>query len=375
MAEPETPEAVLQDEIRWLVAAYLSAVKKLASGLVAGFSIEDGRVLALVRAGIRTLERLDVTAAAWAERNILGAYNRSRRATAARIVERGLSRREPGAVRKYAPIHRAAIAALVLDPDVGFLSLLRVATDGVRRRLRLIQSQARMLRLQDRVLDDAIARVGVLEAATLDRVKRELVRELTSARAGATQSLRPKLIKLGRDNVFANLADLPYVKFPTKLGQTSIRLDRYVSIVARAKATQAVTMGQRNALMEHGRDLIQISRNPPKEDDACNLFIGRVFALTQKAANDLNVPHVSQLPGGSAPFHQNCVHRELPFFPEVMRPGVIERAFSRPPDWALGKTWNEVSALYFKKGGAEDNPNIRRQSAVRAKKGVTVMSR
>lgn len=350
---------VSEEEIVLLVALYRRAVEELARNFVGRVTLEEARVFSLVVEATNLLDRLDLRAAAWARRNLVSVYNQARRETIAMLAERGLSLRSPGTAIRFNAVSKRSIEALISDPALGFYTGLRGGTDDIRSRLRLILSQARILKGQQETIDDAIARIGSLRGATAEQVKRTIVRELTTSRAKANQVWKPRAAALGPTHILGNLANLPYVTTPSG---RNLRLDRYAEMVIRTKASQAITLAQRNALVEHGQGLVSISRNRAKDDDACNLYVGRAFALTTEAAEEWNVPHVDQLPSGGVPFHPHCTHVEVPFFPEILKQSIVERATTKPPSWALGRPWKEVQKTYEKRGGhayaERQNPNM-----------------
>jgi minor capsid protein 2 len=351
---------VPEGEITRLVGAYRKAAQSLARDFVAQVTLEDASISRLASQAMRTLDSLDSATAAWARRNLAAAYKAQRHETATMITGRDLSLKGSCRKRDKATIDAQALDALATDPGVGFVSSLKAATDGIRARLRLIRSQIRALTTQGRTVDEAIQASGALKATTLAQAKRRLVSELASRRRAPRASWRRRAASLGDRHVFANLANLPFVA--AGAGRV-MRLDRYAELVIGVKAKQATTMAQRNALMEHCQGLVTISRNQSQDNDACDLYVGRAFALTAEAAEEWDVPHVDQLPGGGAPFHPNCTHVEVPFFPETMKESVVDRATTWPPSWALGTTWAEVQKAYQAKGGSaygsKQNPNMR----------------
>jgi hypothetical protein len=122
-------------------------------------------------------------------------------------------------------------------------------------------------------------------------------------------------------------------------------------------------MGQRNGALKSGRDLIRVSNNVASSGSACNLFVGRVFALTSEAASLWGIPHVNDLPNAGIPLHPNCNHSEFVFFPELMDVRAADRVFTLPPEWALKSSWAAVQKRYTLEGGDvfgfEHNPNLR----------------
>lgn len=353
---------VPETEFKRLTQIYRKAVDKLAREFVGGVTVNEARISALVRDALKVVDDLDRFAARWSLKNIGSTYGRTKRSVADQVASRGLSKRAIGDAGRFAEINRQAIDSLILDPQVGFLSNLRAATDQIRSRLKVIRSQVRTLRAHKGTIDEAIARIGSVRGATVGEVKRSIVRELQASRAATNVVWRRRASGLGPGHVLANLANLPFVKIPTINGDRFMRLDKYADLVARTKVAQAKALAQRNALLEHGNAYVQISQNRSQDIDACDLYVGRVFALTDGAAEELDVPHVDQLPNGGTPFHPNCKHTEEPFFPAEVSRAVLRRVTTPPPDWALGRSWHDVQAEFEKRGGereaARQNPNL-----------------
>lgn len=344
-------------DVKKLVRLYKEAMNSLVNDFVREVSVDPVRLQSMVSQMFSRLAELDRRAEAWGRRYIQDIYMRANRAVKARLREAGFGRSFSVATRqrratRFAAVNDRAVQALLLDPDTGFLSSLHAATGQIRQRMRQIQTMAKVMRRQQGIIDRVISRVGILEGHNLQRVKGEIVREiLPKVDAAAAR----RAIERG----FVTLADMPFVRTPSG---RRLRLDRYAELVARTKTAQATGLATRNGILEVGGELVQISRNMSKDDDACNLYIGRVFALTADAAKEHGVPMVDELPGGGAPFHPNCTHLEIPFVMDLLDEDVIERGLSPPPDWALNVQWSEVQKLYKQRGGnafgAQNNPNF-----------------
>jgi hypothetical protein len=160
------------------------------------------------------------------------------------------------------------------------------------------------------------------------------------------------------------MADLPFVRIPTAVGgERLLRVDDYASLVARTKTRQAVTLARRAKLLQHDQNLIKITLNKPLQDDACWLYIGKVFALTTAASREFGVPHVNQLPSGGTPFHPNCTHNEIGFFIENAREKERQLGLQRPPEWALNRTWPQVEKEFRSRGGVSIVKDVNRAGA------------
>lgn len=308
------------------------------------------RAFLLAQNAIRILNELDANTERWALRNIPQLYRAAQKETVGKLRRFGLLRRNVDATRATTIINREAIEALIGDPQRGFTTLLKNATTDIRNRIKSIRNQAKLLRHQQTLINETIARVGILEGKSINAVRDEIVRELRSLKGASELVWRPKL-QGGGNTILRNMSELPYIKFPTATGERHIRLDDYATLVARTKSRQAVTLAKRTKLLQHDQPLVRITTNKPLVDDACSMYIGRAFALTEEAKAEFGVPHVNELPSGGAPFHPNCTHNEIAFFPEVSSPDVVELALQPPPAWALNRTWGEVDKQYKASGG------------------------
>jgi len=337
-----------------LVRLYQAAIKELAEDLVGGMDLEIGgrpRTFALAQNALRVLRNLDSSTERWALRNIPQLYRAAQSETVGRLRKFGLLKQDIQAARATAIINRAAIEALVGDPERGLTSVLRKATKEIKDRVKAIQNQAKLLRSQSVLINETIARVGILEGRSINAVRDEIVNELKGLKKSTELVWRPRLAG-GGNTLLRNMAELPYIKFPKADGVAShIRLDDYAALVARTKSRQAQTLAKRAKLMQHGQGLVRVTTNKPLEDDACTMYIGRAFALTEEAKAEFGVPHVNELPAGGTPFHPNCTHNEVGFFPEVSSAEVVELALIPPPRWALNSTWSTVDKEFRKRGG------------------------
>lgn len=344
-------DAAPQNEINRLVRLYRQAVKDLGRQFVA--EVDVGRRASIVSKMQQIFQKFDGLEEAtgkWAKRNITKLYWQNKREIEADLKKLGLP-----PVRDFAGfnlVHQQSIEALLNDPSTGFVSGMTRGADQIKDRMKTIRNQAKLLRSSQRAFDETIARVGILEGATLNQTRDALVREMLSSKARSELVLLPKVGKLPKNHIFANMANLPFVEIPLASGGVrNLRIDHYAEMLARTKSRQAAVLARRNAALSHGQDVMQVSSNLPLEDDACSLYIGRLFALTQAAAEKWGIAHVSQLPNGGAPFHPNCTHSEIPYYPEVEDQAETAVRGTKPPPWALNRPWSEVQKEYRKRGG------------------------
>jgi hypothetical protein len=361
-----------ESEIQKLVRVYRNTVKRLARDFVAGVDISRPRAMGLLQDAFFQLEKVDQFAEKWAKRNIQKLYGAVVKQTREDLERLGLRKRDVDLVRKFSRVNERMVHSLIADPEIGFAPSLHDATAQIRKKIRLIRNQAKALRAQQAAIDEVIAKVGILEGRNLVEIRNALVEELTSGKNASSLIWKPKLSRLGPRHIFANLANLPYVEFPS--GRT-MRLDRYAELVARTKSRQAATLAQRYTLLESGRDLVLFSNNRSLVNDACNLYIGRAFALTEEASKLWGVARVEELPNGGTPLHPNCRHFEQPFFPEKTHWRVQDRALTKPPGWSLNKPYPEVQKTFMAKGGdsfaEKHNPNFHLAKVLRQRKSRT----
>ena len=344
-------DAASQNEINKLVRLYRRSVKDLGRQFVA--EIDIGRRAAIVSQMQQIFKKFDALEEAtskWAKKNITKLYWKNKRE-----IEKSLKAVGLPPVRDFAgfaALHQHTVEALVSDPSTGFMSGMNRGIGEIKDRMKTIRNQATLLRDHQSVVNETIARVGVIQGATLNQTRDAIVRDLMSSKAKSELALLPKVGKLPTSHIFSNMANLPFVNIPLASGGVRhLRLDHYAEMLARTKSRQAASLARRNSALSHGQDLMQISSNFPLHDDACSLYIGRIFALTQSAAEEWGITHIGQLPNGGAPFHPNCSHSERPYLPQFADPEEVAIRGSKPPAWALNRPWAVVQKEYRKRGG------------------------
>ena len=340
-------ERTRQREIERLENRYRRAVLILGRLFLRGLDFDRPSLFGPLGQANRVLDDLDEFTLRWARRNIVRIYDLRRRLTSREISGLGLARRSR---QNLLAIRKRSLDSLTDDPSAGLVALLLLATQEIRSRLRRIYNQSRTLRAERR-LGIAVSEVGALADRSAEEVQRELFRDLT--REVSDQTLRPEFRSLPGENIFSNLANLTYVRFPTQKGDRFVRVEDYAKQLAESKTGQAGTLGMRHALLDNGTDLVQVSPHRSAQNDACDLYVGRVFAITEAAAREWNVRRVHELPNGGYPFHPNCTHPEVPYFPAFKVGEQISRDTSSPPEWALNTSWDAVNREYRRRGGIE----------------------
>ncbi len=345
--------AVREQEIQRLARFYRTAVQDLAA-LISTVDFERPRMSSHMQEALLILAILDERTLRWARRNIASLYRSASKEAQNDLKRLGVTVRDKGRTAAFARIDEQAIRALLADPQVGFISVMGDATQQIKEKMRTIQNQARRLVQHERFFNETIARVGVLEGKTVAEIRDNIVREMTSFKNVSELNFTAAARKLPPTEIVRNVVDLPYVQIPapnTVSGVRNIRADTYADMMARTKAGQAANLARRNKSLQHNQPLIQISPNRPLDNDACSLFIGKAFALTQDAKDEWGVPLVSELPNGGAPFHPNCTHQELLFVPEFRNQSEVDLAIVPPPSWALNRPYGVVQKEYQQRGG------------------------
>lgn len=342
-----------ESEIQRLVRVYRTAIERLAKDFASVPGYEKGQVFSLVQTNLRRLEELDKTTRTWARRNIGRLYRAGQKDVSKLLGELGLDKADAARSRAFAVVNHQAVQALLNDPKVGIIPTFSRAIDEIKGRMRSIQTQVRVLRQHQKLIDETVARVGILEGRDIASVQEAIVKELTKGGPASSLVWRKRTRGFPPGHIMRDLADLPYVTYRTATGERQVRLERYAEMLARTKTAQALGLAQRNKLLENGRALVQVSNNMPLQDDACAIYMGKVYALTEQAAKVYGVPHVDRLPSGGCPFHPNCTHDETPYFLEYEDDAENRRAFFPTPTWALDKTWPQVQKEYEKRGGVK----------------------
>lgn len=349
--------SIREQEIQRLIRFYRSSVQGLAQEFVEGVDFLKPTFAGRMQSALNLLDELDEKTERWAQRNIANLYKSASTEAEAWAKKNGIAIKDLARAKAFTAINHQAVQALLNDPAIGFLTGTKQAIRQIKDRMKLIRNQAKLLVAKQKLFDETIARVGFLEGSNLNTVRDRLVNEMVSLKNNSEMVWTTKAAQLPTTEIVHNVANLPFVKIPdarAKLGYRRLRVDKYAEILARTKTGQAANLARRNRAMQHEQYLVQISPNRPLQDDACYLYIGKVFALTEAAKQEFGVPMVNELPNGGAPFHPNCTHQERIFVPRFKRPAAAKTAMVPPPDWALNRPWPEVQREYEKRGGSRN---------------------
>jgi hypothetical protein len=119
----------------------------------------------------------------------------------------------------------------------------------------------------------------------------------------------------------------PYVAFPNGFRLTALR---YVQTVARTTIHWASNRGVLDRCKQFRTEFVEVMENPGTID-FCLELEGKVFALTETAAEAAGCQLLSSTPNGGPPFHPNCRHTLAPYqwldedLPEVDDAVLVER--------------------------------------------------
>ncbi len=348
------PIRVSESEIQRLARLNRRVVRKLGRDFIGGINLESpGRNLSSFDPE-HLFVALGKKSRKWADRNISRTYRAAVRSTEKKLRSSGMFVADRALDKRFSGIHEDSINNLMDGPVVGFMAGVGRASAEVRNRVNLIKSQLKSLAVQQETIRESIARVGLLGKDNLNSIRDGIVNELIGADKAAAQVLRNKFKMMGPQNLFSNISNVSFITFPDgKGGIRHIRMDRYMEDLGRIKAAQSITMATRNTLLRHGHELIQISSTKSRDGDFCDLFSGKVFALTKEASIRWGVPHVTRLPNGGAPFHPNCRHVELPYFHREVNKKKRQKDMAPPPSWALDAPMGRVQSIYL---GARKQP-------------------
>lgn len=254
-------------------------------------------------------------------------------------------------------MHRASLRVLSDNPEIGLGPRLSRLIQLLRRNLRKYAQAGESLDLiatQTTLIKKAITD-SVLSGATNAQVVSQL--------KDAFYSTAPKnFFGLSRVNEYTasgalkSLADAPYVQIQTVKGPRRVHVTTHLKTIVRTMGSEIQNRARVNRMRERGIELAQVSPNPAKHGDFCDLYVGRVFSLTPQAQRATGFPMITRTPNGGPPFHVNCLHTLLPFLGDPRDPRYTQTSGSVStqggvPTSALDKDWGAVSRWYKKRGG------------------------
>lgn len=256
-------------------------------------------------------------------------------------------------------LHRVALKLLSDNPELGLGPRLTNLMQLLRRNLRSTARAAASLDLiaaQTTLIRKAITD-GVLTGATNRQI-------INSLKASFANDAPQEFFGLARANpysasgVIQSLADAPYLKIQSKTGVRKVHLNTHLRTIVRTMGSEIQNKARVNRMLERGIELGQVSPNPAKHGDFCDLYVGRVFALTPAAQRRTGFPLITRTPNGGPPFHVNCLHTLLPFLGNPNDPRWSQTSGDVAtqggvPTSALDKDWSDVSRWYKRRGGRD----------------------
>lgn len=268
--------------LRTLYAArQRSIVQRLGQDMTKFSRIRFKALLAQIK---EEIEFLDGRALAWARTAIPGTYRIGAMIEKERV--RGATRFNP-----MFTIHKRAVDVLmeqtVLDLYAANSTIYANAERFIRRTQQIVESEQSLNRMIAAGILEGQARVEVSDAiqAAIER-------------------------KLGKGQLIT-------------AGKRTFTPEYYAELVARTRTREAVTEGTKNACMEDGIDLVQISAHIHRREDPCTPFMGKIFSIS---GTDPDFPKLTETP----PYHPNCWHIMTPVSKVALKfRGEFESAVAR----------------------------------------------
>ena len=285
-----------------LVRFYRSAISRIHElVMVDGIEAwERPRLGKILSESTRVLRELDDQVDKWIAKEFKPLYRGNLSWIDKWMKQQGLLRlsRTGGSGEQWAVLHERVVDDLILRPEVGLGPRLKRASAQLGQSVRQYVSQHKALLGQVRLLNEEMA-FGVLTGQTTI--------ETTRAVTQAFQNKRPRsFFGFQREgNPYKTLLDAPYIQIPTKRGSRRLHVEDYVRQVVVTKESEMQAEATKRRSLERGIRLVQVSPNPSLVGDACDLYTGRVFALTPEGSKATGFPLVDRLPNGGPPFHPN----------------------------------------------------------------------
>ena len=338
-----------EERIGHLYGRFKSLSNRLGSEFVGGLEFNSLRIGDSTRKALLLLADVESRSRSWSSRELPAIYRKEQKEVGSILRSAGRSRRSDQVDND------GAIRLLVSGPKFGLIPKLTFGTSTIRANLRLIQKQLSGLKRSSDLMESMLSRLRTIEPGGAQAAIAALANDISEALVVSTQVFRPRASGLPGDHVFANLSNIAHVK----IGGRMLRVESYALSAIRWAVSKTVSVARRNRLLESGEGLIQIKPIRSQRPTPCHLYIGRVFALTSKAAEEFDVPHVLELPEGGVPFHPGCSHEEIPWI-HVGSRSRRRAPFTRPPDWALNTSYESARMRFFSVGGdgfaEEQNP-------------------
>ncbi len=211
----------------------------------------------------------------------------------------------------YASIHNDAINQLVTNVNTGLGPRLTRVINEMKSNLRGYATQHRSLVTQLRDSNQVIAQ-GILTGASSATTRNTVLKQILNKRPKRWQELR-RFATGSQGGAVRSLADAPWL---VNAGGRRLHVFDHVQTLVNTKEAETRNTARNNRLLDRGIDVVRISPNPPLTPDACAFYAGRVFALTEEAAERTGYPLLNRLPNGGPPFHPNCTHSTMAWFGE-----------------------------------------------------------
>ena len=366
-----TKTRILKRDRERLVGFYKDAFRDIADSIVSNTVTRSQRprFAKLLQETASILGKLDSESTKWVKAEIGGIYKGNLRWLDKELRVRGVPKSALKKVANYAQIHEDAIKQLILSPTEGLGPRLESISSQVGQTVRQYVTRHRTILRQSRLINQEVS-LGILTGRSSAETRDSILRALSGKRPRS-------VLGLSRSNPYSTILDSPYIKIPLSAGgDRSVHIFDYVNLLAVTKESEARTVARNNRALENGIDLVQVTPNPPLTPDACSLYAGRIFSLTDAAHQRTGYPTLSSTPRGGPPFHPFCTHSTIPVVIELLDKDTIlemtkngdgsTRSRRGVPVGALNVSFSRAQEFFKSKGGmpwaARQNPQLFDQS-------------
>lgn len=350
-----------------LVGFYKNAVERILASIDANVwkNPSNTRLALLLEDTRAEIKKLDASAVKWVDAKVASVYGGN-----IDFVNGKLKTIVPtpkGGMK--APIHRAAIQDLILNPTTGITPRLLAASSQLGQSIETFVSQNKLLKKQVEMVSGDLAS-GMLMGQSAATTRNQILTSLLGAKPGTFMGLDPAM------GGAKSLIDAPYLKIPLKNGGTRrMHIFDHVQMTATTMENKVRTEARKNQMLASNVRLAQISPHPPLTECACAIFAGRIVSLDAQSEQASGYPFVGRLPGGGPPFHPYCTHTLLPWIPDVADPQDVAEAHANPtgtptfggngiPESLLDSDWSNATKYIKGKGGlawsVQQNPALLR---------------
>lgn len=357
-----------QAQRRRLVRFYEEAMEQIAASINKhSLTKRQPRFSAILSETEKALRGLDAQAADWVNREIEKLYRGNVRFIDGFLVSRNVDVKRARDFRKLTGFDRGAIRGLIAQDFGGMGPRMRRINDALRRGVRGYVRDHKAYIRQIRSVRKNIAQ-AIIMGRGAPETRDAILSDLMNTRPGEFLGLeRLSATRPGLKEAFVPLVNAPYV---ARANGSRMHVFDHVQMIATTMESEVRTIARNNRMLHRGIELVQVTPNPPLTPDACALYAGRVYALTEESARATGYPHIGRLPNGGPPFHPHCTHSTIPFFEELADDDFARSGVRRVPNErgtprsALDRDFREVQSWMKQRGGFDfairQNPQLRR---------------